>query len=66
MTKLIRFVALVGLLGLSSWLAMEEHAFAYPPCSVIAGNQCSPTGARTFCDPDGLCTCIGGHWDCGE
>ena len=46
MKSSLRLIVLVGALGLSSWLAAEKNAeaYPYPLCSYLNGTSCSAYG----------------------
>lgn len=68
MKKALRFVALVGIVGLTSWLSAGTPAQAVSNCEILAGKGCSPNGSRVDCvtvwgDP-GVCVCSSNHYTC--
>lgn len=69
MRKTLRTTALVGAIGLASWLSTNTQAQAGLSCSHANGGSCSPAGSVVPCVEDsgvlGYCTCgINLLWSC--
>jgi hypothetical protein len=68
MKKTLRLTALVGIIGLSSWLSTGPRAQAVSNCAFLANRTCQTTGSQVPCVYDGnpgVCTCGTNHtWKC--
>lgn len=67
MRKLLKLAALMGIVGLASWV--DRPAFAYPLCDGLHGTACSTPGSKTPCTTSdnwtSSCTCTSGRfWRC--
>ncbi len=67
MKKSLRMAALVGIIGLTSWLTSNTRVQADQLCQLVGGRPCN-VGSHTTChDSDGspgLCSCPSGTWVC--
>lgn len=68
MKKALRFTALVGVIGLTSWLSVSPPAQAVSSCTFLSNRTCQTIGSRVDCIYDGdygVCTCGLDHrWKC--
>jgi hypothetical protein len=68
MKKILRCVALVGILGVTAWSANDRPALASDYCEAVHGTPCSPRrSTRTCINSDGSpgsCICSSTGWIC--
>ena len=68
MKKTLRLTALIGIIGVSSWLSTGQRAQAVSNCGFLSNRSCQTVGSRVDCIYDGdygYCTCGLDHrWKC--
>jgi hypothetical protein len=68
MKKILRCVALAGIIGVTAWSANDRPALALDSCEAVHGTPCSPRGSTRSClNSDGSlggCFCSSQGWVC--
>ena len=68
MKRILRCVALIGILGVTAWSANDRPAWALEYCEALHGTPCSPRGATRYCTNSdgslGSCFCSSTGWIC--
>ena len=69
MKRLLTLTAVLGIVGLTSWVTASRPAYADPLCESTNETFCPVSGAETSCTTsDGLpstCICLPSHhWSC--